>query len=55
VRAWIANTDDEWYRFLLGRPDLDDVTGRQIQLPGSGDAHPDRLLLDWHNHHVFRG
>jgi len=25
VRAWIANTDYEWYRFLSGRPDLDEV------------------------------
>jgi len=23
--AWIANTDFEWYRFLSGRPDLDEV------------------------------
>ena len=25
MRAWIANTDYEWYRFLSGRPDLDEV------------------------------
>ena len=25
MRAWIANTDFEWYRFLSGRPDLDEV------------------------------
>lgn len=25
VRAWIANTDYEWYRFLAARPDLDEV------------------------------
>src|SRR5438093_63644 len=25
MRAWIANTDFEWYRFLSGRPDLDEL------------------------------
>src|SRR3989475_12707145 len=25
MRAWIANTDFEWYRFLSSRPDLDAV------------------------------
>jgi putative restriction endonuclease len=25
LRAWIANTDFEWYRFLSGRPDLDEL------------------------------
>ena len=25
MRAWIANTDFEWYRFLSSRPDLDEV------------------------------
>lgn len=25
MRAWIANTDYEWYRFLSSRPDLDEV------------------------------
>jgi hypothetical protein len=25
VRAWIANTDYEWYRLLSGRPDIDEV------------------------------
>src|SRR5215831_6746511 len=25
MRAWIANTDLEWYRFLASRPDLDEV------------------------------
>jgi putative restriction endonuclease len=25
MRAWIANTDFEWYSFLAGRPDLDEV------------------------------
>ena len=25
MRAWIANTDFEWSRFLSGRPDLDEV------------------------------
>src|SRR5439155_11984281 len=25
MRAWIANTDFEWYRFLSARPDVDEV------------------------------
>ena len=25
MRAYIANTDYEWYRFFLGRPDIDEV------------------------------
>src|SRR5438445_7833425 len=25
MRAWIANTDFEWYRFLSHRPDLDEA------------------------------
>ena len=29
-------------------------SGRQIRLPGPGEAHPDPVLLDWHNNHVFR-
>ncbi len=29
-------------------------SGRQIRLPGPGEARPDPVLLDWHNHHVFR-
>jgi hypothetical protein len=25
MRGFVANTDYEWYRFLSGRPDLDEV------------------------------
>ena len=29
-------------------------SGRQIRLPRPGETHPDPVLLDWHNNHVFR-
>jgi putative restriction endonuclease len=31
------------------------LSGQRIRLPGHGDAHPDPVLLDWHNTKVFRG
>ena len=37
MRAWIANTDHEWYRFLSGRPDLDEVN---FWRPSSGAPGP---------------
>ena len=71
MRAWIANTDLEWYRFLAGRPDLDEVnfwrpsggafqqhcsrSGRELRVPGRESARPDPALLDWHNRYRFLG
>lgn len=36
MRAYIANTDFEWYQFLLARPDLDEVN---FWRPGTANFH----------------
>jgi len=40
VRAYIGVTDGDWYRFLLGRPDLDEVNFWQP----SGSRKPFRAI-----------
>jgi hypothetical protein len=51
MKGYVANTDYEWYRYLLGRPDPHH--GARITLPDDPAARPDPALLTWHNSERF--
>jgi hypothetical protein len=53
MRAWIANTDFEWYRFLSGRPDLDELnfwrpSGAAFKVLAPGEPLLFRLKAPYH-------